>query len=108
MRLQDKNGKLQNIMMEYMKILVKLVERVESANAANKQRESWQIINEMSSSKTSKQGAIKGNCKEERLEKWCNHFNNLLRRAQVLEDECTDDDLPKVSYGLDIRDCIYN
>ena len=48
--------------------------------------ESWLLINEMSSRKATKQGAIKASCKEERLEKWYNHFNQLIGRALVLED----------------------
>ena len=40
----------------------------------------------MSSRKATKQGAIKASCKEEGLEKWYNHFNKLIRRALVLED----------------------
>ena len=32
--------------------------------------ESWQPINETSSMKAAEWGAIKGSCKEERLEKW--------------------------------------
>ena len=71
MRLQDEKGKLQNILMKHMKILLKLVK---SANAANEHRKSWQLIKEKSSSKTSKQGAIKGSCKDKRLKKWYNRF----------------------------------
>lgn len=48
--------------------------------------ESWLLINEMSSRKATKQGAIKASSKEERLEKWYNHFNKLIGRALVLED----------------------
>ena len=61
--------------------------------------ESWLLINEMSSRKATKQGAIKASCKEERLEKWYNHFNDLLRRAPVLGGKYTDGDLPTV-YSL--------
>lgn len=47
----------------------------------------------MTSSKASQQGVIKGSCKGETFEKECNHFNNLLSRAPVLEDEYKHDDL---------------
>ena len=58
--------------------------------------ESLQLINETSSSKPSEQGVMKGSCKEEKLEKWYHHFNNLLGRAPVLEDEYRDNDLSKI------------
>ena len=52
--------------------------------------ESWQLINETSSTKASDQGDMKGSCKEERLEQRYHHFNNLLGRAALLEDEYRD------------------
>ena len=61
--------------------------------------ESWQPMNETSSMKAAERGAIKGSWKEERLEKWYNHFNDLLRRAPVLAGKYTDGDLPTV-YSL--------
>ena len=77
-----------------------MVDTVENANAANKHRENWQLIIEMSCRKTSKQGAIKESCNGGRLEIWYDYFNNLLRKAQVLEEEYTDHDLPTVFDAL--------
>ena len=54
------------------------------------------LINETSSRKPSEQGVMKESCKEERLEKWYHHFNNLLGRAPVLENEYSDNDLSKI------------
>ena len=49
-------------------------------------------INELTSRKTSQQGGIKTSCKKEKLQKWHHHFNNLLSRAAVLEDEYRDNE----------------
>ena len=51
--------------------------------------------------KLHEQGVMKGSYKEERLDKWYHHFDNLLSRAPVVEDEYTgDDDLTTIYYSF--------
>ena len=45
------------------------------------------VINEISGRKVAKTGIIKGNSKEERLDKWYSHFKDLLGKEPTVEGE---------------------
>ena len=70
--------------------LEELVRKVEGAHDSHQHAESWKIINEISDRKTAKQGKIKGTCKKDRLNKWYNHFSDLLGKEPICTTE--DDD----------------
>jgi len=82
-----------------------LVGEVENAETQHKHSESWKLINNITGRKKVKQGLIKGNSKEERLEKWYNHFYNLLgKELTAVADSDRDGDLAKVLSDLEIPD----
>ena len=62
--------------------LDKLIKQVENADAQSKHGESWKIINRISGKKSARKGLIKGNTKEERIEKWFNHFKGLFGKSE--------------------------
>ena len=74
--LQKRKNELQQIYLKLQEIeLNNLVSKVEQANSQNKMKESWQLINKLTNRKRSKKGIIKGTTKEERLNKWYEHFS---------------------------------
>lgn len=78
--LQARKNDLQQIYLTLQeRELNNLVSKVdEQANTQNKMKESWQLINKITNRKSTKQGMIKGASKTERVNKWYDHFNNLL------------------------------
>ena len=54
-----------------------LIKQVEQADDQNRHRERWKLINKISGRKIVKQGIVKGRTKEERVQKWFSHFQNL-------------------------------
>ena len=64
-----------------------MINQVEMADNKRKHGERWQLINTITGRKSSKRGILKGNTKEERVNKWFEHFSNLLGKEHVfLED----------------------
>ena len=47
----------------------------------------WKLINDMTGRKYSKKGIIKGYNNEERINKWFNHFLNLLGGENIDETD---------------------
>ena len=64
-----------------------MIDRVDNASAKARQGESWRLINEISGRKAVKKGILEGSRSEDRLEKWCNYFSNLLGKVPVIEGE---------------------
>ena len=77
---------------------------MENADAQSKHKESWKIINRISGRKTARKGMIKGNTKEERIDKWFSHFKNLFGKSSDTEDT---EELEKVLHNLDIEDGLF-
>ena len=77
--LQKRKNELQQIYLKLQETeLNNLVSKVEHANRQSKMKESWRLINRITNRKSTKQGMIKGASKEERVNKWYEHFSNLL------------------------------
>ena len=66
-------------------------------------KESWQLINKITNRKSSKQGMIKGASKAERVNKWYEHFNNLLGKENETDPNETFQPEP-IFNNLDIDD----
>ena len=77
----------------------RVLNQVEMADNKRKYRESWQLINTITGRKSAKRGILKGNTKEERVNKWFEHFSNLLGKEPVLLE-----DLAKVLNDIHITD----
>ena len=88
------------------KELEKLIRQVENADAQSKHGESWKIINRIAGRKCARKGMIKGNTKEERINKWFNHFKELLGKDDV-DDEDNVEQLEKVLQHMDIEDGLF-
>ena len=58
--------------------LVSKIRQVEAAHDRCKNKESWNVINDITGRKNSKPCLIRGNSPEERKSTWLNHFRNLL------------------------------
>ena len=83
--------------------LDKLLAKVESANEEAKHKESWRLINEITGRKTIKTSLIKAKDKDERKEKWLEHFRDLLgKEPNVNTDE--EFKISQVFENLDISD----
>ena len=83
--------------------LDKLLAKVESANEEAKHKESWRLINEITGPKTIKTSLIKAKDKDERKEKWLEHFRDLLgKEPNVNTDE--EFKISQVFENLDISD----
>ena len=48
---------------------------------------SWNLINSLTDRNASKKGIIKANSKEEQIQKWYNHFKDLLGKQPNVEGE---------------------
>ena len=84
--------------------LDEMIKQVETADNRQKHKESWELINKITGRKTAKKGLIKGNSKEERVNRWFEHFNNLLGKDSLLTKEPPEEDLNKILYELEIKD----
>ena len=103
--LQIKKDKLQQTYNELQEEeLEEMVKQVEKANTKNRHGESWKLINKITNRKTSKQGIIKGNSREERIKKWYTYFCNLLGKDQAESNNKNEEDLDKVFHNLQIED----
>ena len=58
--------------------LDEMIKQVETADIRQKDKESWELINTITGRKTAKKGLIKGNSKEERVNRWFENVNNIL------------------------------
>ena len=81
--------------------LEELVQKVEEYDSTYRHGRSWMLINEITGRKGAKRDLIKGNCKEERIKLWYDHFNNLLDKRPEIPDE---DDILPVFVNLRIND----
>ena len=81
-----------------------MINQVEMADNKRKHGESWQLINTITGRKSSKRGILKGNTKEERVNKWFEHFSNLLGKEHVLLEDPPEEDLAKVLNDIHIND----
>lgn len=70
-----------------VEILKKKIRRVETTACRNKNKESWDLVNEVTGRKKSNHGLIAGGGPKERLLSWENHFTNLLGQPPHIEDE---------------------
>ena len=84
--------------------LNEMIQKIEESDSEYKHGQSWRLINELTGRKTSKQGIIKGNSKEERIKQWYNHFNDLLGMKPQIDDESEQEDIPNTLRDLRIND----
>ena len=82
--------------------IMEKAKRVNSAQGEQRYGEAWQVINEMSGRKRTKEGQIAGNSPEERVNTWYTHFKNLLG-TQPAEEE-VGEEIPAVLTNLNIND----
>eukprot|EP00794_Sanderia_malayensis_P005809 gene5809-6507_t len=66
-------------------------------------KESWRLINKITNRKSSKQGIIKRISKQERVNKWCEHFSNLLGK-EIDQDGNEMFQVAPIIEDLDIND----
>ena len=104
--LEELNKAKQNLYNAYDEIreqeLTEMTQRIEQTHRDSKYREAWSVINEMTGRKKSKEGQISGANAEERILEWFNHFDNLLGKAPIVEDE--NENIPLVLENLEIND----
>ena len=76
---KDSKSEMKNVYNEIQeKELEMMVRKVESTDDRGRHGESWKLIDRISGRKNGKQGIIKGSTKEERVQKWFDHFKSLL------------------------------
>ena len=61
----------------------------------------WDLINEISGRNKSRSGRLKGDTKEERVNRWFDHFQKLLGNPPIVSDE--DEEIPVIFQELPIR-----
>ena len=83
--------------------LEEMIKKVEEADEKSKHGESWKLINKITGRKEGKQGIVKGKSKEERIQKWFSHFQNLLGKDPV-RTETEEVEIEPVLQGLNIED----
>ena len=73
---------------------------------ANIKRE---IINRITGRNTSRRGMIKGKTKQERIQKWFEHFKTLLGKSDTdkVNEKEDEHDLEKVLHNLNINDGLF-
>ena len=76
-----------------------MINEVQSTDAKNMHKDSWNFINNITGCKSAKQGIIKGNSREDRVKEWYDHFSNLLGQTPN-EEINSNDDLPKELHDL--------
>ena len=102
--LQNEKNKLSEIYLNIQEEeLSEMIQKVEDADTNYKHKLSWKLINEITGRKTAKQGMIRGNSKEERINQWFKHFSDLLGKEPVITDN-TIEDLPTILKDVDIND----
>ena len=80
------------------------LQRVERAHQGSQYGEAWRIVNQISGRKKPPSGRISGASPEERMDKWFNHFKNLLGSPPVSVGVDLDADNPDILLDLDIED----
>ena len=87
-KLQVEKAKLQQA---YEKLTAEDLEQklddIENANQQHQHAKSWNLINSLTDRNASKKGIIKANSKEEQIQKWYNHFKDLLGKQPNVEGE---------------------
>lgn len=83
--------------------LDKMIREVEAADEKSKHKESWNVINEITGRKTTKQSIIKAKDKKDRINKWYTHFKDLLGKEPVVEGGMETEITP-VLQGMQISD----
>ena len=72
---------------EQHKYIQEQIETIRNA-AENKQSSlAWQTVNEVTGRKRSMQAKLKASSQDKRLQKWKEHFQNLLGKAPVIKDQ---------------------
>ena len=103
-QLEEEKSKLKEIYDDIQeKELDEMINQVEMADNKRKHGESWPLINPITR-KSAKRGIIKGNTKEERVNKWFKHFSNLLGKEPVLLEDPPEEDLAKELNDIRIND----
>ena len=71
---------------------------ITDASHQNKPRLVWQVVNKISGRKNGNKGKIRANSPKERLQQWCQHFQELLGQPPNISDVAiepiVDDQLP--------------
>ena len=68
---------------EQQKYIQFQTDRIENAFENKQSSLAWQTVNEITGRKKSTKAKIKASNQEERLEKWMNHFQNLLVKSRI-------------------------
>ena len=104
-QLQKEKSKLKEIYDDIQeKELDEMINQVEMADNKRKHGESWQLINTITGRKSSKRGILKGNTKEERVNKWFEHFSNLFGKEPVLLEDPPEEVKAKILNDIHIND----
>ena len=78
------------------------IDRIQNVNGAGQYGEAWRGTNEITGSKTSKEGQVAGASPEERVSTWYNHFQKLLGTPAHTQN--IDEEVPTVFADLGIED----
>ena len=63
-----------------------LSRRIEDEYGGRRYGEAWKVINGITRRKKSKDGLVKGNMPQERVNSWFNHYSSLLGTESALDD----------------------
>ena len=103
------NEKKHNLLNTYSDIqeeqLDDMIKKVEEADNRNKHGEGWKLINSITGRKTTKQGILKGNSKEDRVKQWYDHFQTLLGNEPQIDPASLNREIPDIiRHDLQIKD----
>ena len=94
-KLQSEKGKLQETYdLVTEEELESAIRSVELADERSNHGESWKLVNQFTGRKTAKKGIIKGKSAKDRVEKWYQHFKNLLGKEPVVEGDLDEGEYP--------------
>ena len=72
---------------EQHKYIQEKIETIRNADENKQSSLAWQMVNEVIGQKRSTQAKLKASSQDERLQKWKEHFQNLLGKAPVIKDQ---------------------
>ena len=80
--------------------LVSQIKEIETAQKMNNFGKSFQLINKITERKTTRQGQLKGDKREERVNTWFNHSVTLLGNNPNTDDE---EEIPPILHNVKIN-----
>ena len=105
MDLQTAKGGLEQTYVEIEEErLNELIQQVEDAHSNAKHRLSWKLVNQISGRKNARKGMLKGKSKTDKLQKWYQHFSNLLGKVTPPVNNIEQQNFQPILKDLQIND----